>query len=186
MVEPWVLTFFPLVFLTVVFGGGALFRRRNIDQGGEPPIEHTVFALSKYSLILLWGATVLHGWGVNLAVIQGPEALRWAALGLWALGFILLFIGRFGLGSAFRIGSARENTDLRVDGLFRFSRNPMYLGVYTTILAAVLYTLNPIVLLVGTFVVAVHHRIVLAEEAHLRGALGAAYTNYCQRVRRYL
>jgi protein-S-isoprenylcysteine O-methyltransferase Ste14 len=75
---------------------------------------------------------------------------------------------------------------LPVGGLFQFSRNPMYLGVYATILAGVLYTLNPLVLLAGVFVVAVHHRIVLAEEQHLQKTFGAEYADYCRRVRRYL
>jgi protein-S-isoprenylcysteine O-methyltransferase Ste14 len=35
-------------------------------------------------------------------------------------------------------------------------------------------------------VVAVHHRIILAEEQHLQKAFGEEYANYCRRVRRYL
>ena len=56
--------------------------------------------------------------------------------------------------------------------MFGLSRNPMYLGVYTTLLASALYTFNPIVLAAGLFVVVVHHRIVLAEERYLASAFG--------------
>ena len=42
------------------------------------------------------------------------------------------------------------------------------------------------VLLVAGFIVVVHHRIVLAEEEHLRGVFGQEYTDYCCRVRRYI
>jgi protein-S-isoprenylcysteine O-methyltransferase Ste14 len=115
-----------------------------------------------------------------------PGSLKWVSLCLWVSGFLLLFIGRLGLGDSFRIGSPKESTSLKLNGLFRFSRNPMYLGVYATLLASVVYTLNPILLLVGIFIVVVHHRIVLAEEQHLRKEFGQEYTDYCSRVRRYL
>ena len=62
----------------------------------------------------------------------------------------------------------------------------MYLGVHVTLVASVLYTLNPVLLLVGVFVAGVHHKIVLAEEQHLRTVFGEAYLDYCTRVRRYL
>jgi protein-S-isoprenylcysteine O-methyltransferase Ste14 len=62
----------------------------------------------------------------------------------------------------------------------------MYVGVYLTLCAAVLRTLNPILLLVAVCVIAVHHRIVLAEEAHLRDVFGEEYRTYCGHVRRYL
>jgi protein-S-isoprenylcysteine O-methyltransferase Ste14 len=62
----------------------------------------------------------------------------------------------------------------------------MYLGVYSTLLAACLYTLNPIVLVLAIFVVAVHHKIVLAEERYLSGVFGEEYADYCRRVRRYI
>ena len=186
MIESFVVTLPPLFFLIVLFGGGEVYRRKNIDMDGESPIDRRLFYSSKYAILVLWGAMVLHSWGINLSFIGVPGILRKVSLCLWVFGFLLLFIGRFGLGESFRIGSPKESTALRINGLFRLSRNPMYLGVYATLLALVSYTLNPILLLVGIFVVAAHLRIVLAEEQHLRKVFGQEYVDYCSRVRRYL
>jgi len=186
MVQSIVVTVFPVVFLAILFGSGARLRRRNIDMDGEPPIERRIFYASKYAILGLWGAMVAQGWGIRLSLVSAPGWLRWTSLFLWVGGFLLLLIGRLGLADSFRIGSPKESTHLKVDGLFQFSRNPMYLGVYATILASVLYTLNPVVLLAGVLVVAVHHRIVLAEERHLQKAFSEEYANYCSHVRRYL
>lgn len=112
--------------------------------------------------------------------------LKWTALVFWILGFALLFLGRFGLGTSFRTGFAREQTRFEQAGIFRYSRNPMYLGIYATLLSAYLYTLNPVVLAVGVFIAAVRHKIVLYEERYLRVVFGTAYDEYCRRVRRYL
>jgi protein-S-isoprenylcysteine O-methyltransferase Ste14 len=186
MIEAFIVTIFPAIFLIVLFGGGGLFRRKKIDQDGKAPINKTLFYASKYSIIILWGAMVLQSWGINTSPIGVPTLVKWISLFLWIFGFMLLFIGRFGLGNSFRIGTPKESTNLRIEGVYRFSRNPMYLGVYATVLASVLYTLNPIVLLLAVFVIAVHHKIVLAEEEHMRKAFGQEYLDYCHRVRRYI
>jgi protein-S-isoprenylcysteine O-methyltransferase Ste14 len=186
MIESVTVTLFPTLFLIVLFGGGELFRRRNIDMDGDPPIDRRLFYISKYSIFILWGAMVLHGWNINLFPIKGSGLLKWFALCLWVSGFTLLFIGRFALGDSFRVGSPKESTRLKANGLFKFSRNPMYVGVYETLLASVLYTLNPIMLFIGIFVVVVHHRIILAEERYLRKVFDKEYMDYCSRVKRYL
>jgi hypothetical protein len=62
----------------------------------------------------------------------------------------------------------------------------MYLGVFATLIASVLYTLNPVLLLAGVFIIAVHHRIVLADEQHMQETFGQAYLAYCRQVSRYL
>jgi protein-S-isoprenylcysteine O-methyltransferase Ste14 len=186
MLEPIVVTIFPVAFLAVLFLGDQQFRRRHIDMGGDVPIGRTAFYSSKYLITLLWIAMVIDAWGVDLSFFTPPVSLKWTALFVWAAGFMLMFAGRFELGQSFRIGRPRENTRLQTGGLFCISRNPMYLGVYATLLSPILRTLNPVLLLLGAFIVAVHHRIVLAEVAHLRTAFGEEYADYCRRVRRYL
>ncbi len=123
---------------------------------------------------------------LGLSLVPVPRPARWLALALWVAGFALLLGGRLELGGSFRIGRPRERTEMQTGGLFRLSRNSMYLGVFMTLAASALYTLNPLVLVVAALIIAVHHRIVLAEEQHLQASFGEAYVAYCRRVRRYL
>jgi protein-S-isoprenylcysteine O-methyltransferase Ste14 len=186
MIESIAFTLLPMGFLLVLFGGGELFRRQHIDMDGKPPIGKALFVSSKYLILLLWATVAINSWGLHLSMVKVPGLFTWTAACFWIAGFALLFTGRFRLGKSFRIGSPKEQTRLAVGGLFRFSRNPMYLGVYATLLAAALYTLNPLVFAIGIFVITVHHKIVLAEEQYLQTAFGEEYNDYCHRVRRYL
>jgi protein-S-isoprenylcysteine O-methyltransferase Ste14 len=179
-------TLLPVLFLAGLIQKALAFRRRQVDMDGEPPISKALFASSKYAIVLVWGAMVIQSWSDKLSFIDVPSVITSASLGLWALGFALLFAGRSGLGDSFRIGSPKERTGLKQTGLYKFSRNPMYVGVYATLCAVVLRTLNPVLLLVAVYVIAVHHRIVLAEEAQLRHVFGEEYRTYCSQVRRYL
>jgi protein-S-isoprenylcysteine O-methyltransferase Ste14 len=186
MLLPLFATFLPVLFLAGLIRRAVAFRRRHIDMDGDPPISKALFLSSKYVIVILWGAMILQSWGVDLAFVDIPPSARRVSLGLWILGFALLFAGRSFLGDSFRIGSPKERTGLKQTGLYRFSRNPMYLGVYTTLGAVVVGTLNPILLAAAVYAIAVHHKIVLAEEAQLRRTLGEEYRYYCGRVRRYV
>jgi protein-S-isoprenylcysteine O-methyltransferase Ste14 len=175
----------PLGFLVVLFGGGAIFLRNNIEQDGEAPINRTLFYISKYSILALWGTMVLQIWGIGISFFEVPPLLRVIAFVLWFFGFALLYIGRFEMGSSFRLGTPRELTTLKVNGLFRISRNPMYVGMYATMVASGIYTLNPVVILLAVFVIAIHHSIVLAEENQMQKVFGQEYLEYRNQVRRY-
>jgi protein-S-isoprenylcysteine O-methyltransferase Ste14 len=186
LIEAALVTILPVGFLVVLFGGGVVFLKRSINQDGEPPINRTLFYLSKYSILVLWGAMVIRSWGITLSFVDVPRPLQLIALLFWVCGFGSLYLGRLAMRDSFRLGTPAENTRLRTDGLFRLSRNPMYAGVYLTIAASALYTTNPLVILTGLFVIAVHHRIVLAEEKHLRNVFGREYLEYSSRVRQYI
>ena len=179
-------TLLPALFLITLFTGGERFKRRHLDMDGDPPISRPLFYASKYAIVVLWGVMVARRWGAGLSFVRVPVPIEWLALSLWVAGFTVLFLGRFELGDSFRIGSPKEHTALKDGGLFRVSRNPMYLGVFATVLAPVCSTLNPAVLIAALFIIAVHHRIVLAEEEYLQRAFGTAYADYCRRVRRYV
>jgi protein-S-isoprenylcysteine O-methyltransferase Ste14 len=186
MIEAAFVTILPVGFLVVLFGSGMVFLKRKINQDGEAPINRTLFYASKYSVLVLWGAMVIQSWGIRISFVDPPRALQLLALLFWVCGFAYLYLGQFTMRDSFRLGTPKEDTSLRTDGLFRMSRNPMYVGVYLTIAASALYTINPLVILTGVFVIAVHHRIVRAEEKHLRNVFGREYSEYCSRVRQYI
>jgi protein-S-isoprenylcysteine O-methyltransferase Ste14 len=186
MIEAALVTVLPVGFLIILFGGGVLFLRKKIEQDGEAPVNRTLFYAGKYSIIVLWGAMALASRGIGFPPVQVPRLLQLIALAFWCAGFALLYLGRLKMGDSFRLGTPKEDTGLKTDGLFRVSRNPMYVGVYATIIASSLYTLNPVVILLGAFVVAVHHAIVLAEENHMQKVFNREYSEYCSRVRRYV
>ena len=108
MIEALAVTLFPVAFLAVLFTGGELFRRRQIDMDGDAPIDRTLFYGSKYLIVVLWAAMVLDSWGIKVSFFNSPAPLKQAAVCVWAIGFILLFVGRFGLGNSFRIGQPQR------------------------------------------------------------------------------
>jgi protein-S-isoprenylcysteine O-methyltransferase Ste14 len=153
MLVSLLVTLLPVLFLAGLIQKALAMRRRNVDMDGTPPIPKPLFVSSKWAIVVAWGAMVIQSWGVNLSFIDAPDLVTGMAIGLWVLAFALLFVGRAGLGDSFRIGSPRESTGLKQAGLYGFSRNPMYVGVYTTLCAAVLRTLNPVLLLVVVYVI---------------------------------
>lgn len=78
-------------------------------------------------------------------------------------------------------------TRLVVRGLYRYSRNPMYVGVLTTILAwATLYR-APVLVAYAACIGAVFHAFVmLYEEPHLLRTFGGSYDRYRAQVGRWL
>jgi protein-S-isoprenylcysteine O-methyltransferase Ste14 len=81
----------------------------------------------------------------------------------------------------------RGATRLVTAGPFRFTRNPIYLGLASLYVgvAALANAAWPLVLLplvLGALTVLVIHH----EEQHLRAAFGPDYDEYCRRVRRWL
>jgi len=90
----------------------------------------------------------------------------------------------FGRGTPAPIDAPKR---LIVRGLYRYSRNPMYVGVLTVILGwEVLFQSG--VLAVYALIVALCFRlfIVLYEEPHLRRQFGKEYDDYCARAGRWL
>ncbi len=78
-------------------------------------------------------------------------------------------------------------TALVTGGLFRVTRNPMYLGMFLLLLgtAVILGTLTPLVVPFA-FAYVITSRFIRAEEAFLREQFGEPYVGYCRTVRRWL
>ncbi|MGA2328215.1 MAG: isoprenylcysteine carboxylmethyltransferase family protein [Bryobacteraceae bacterium] len=135
-------------------------------------------------LALRSGASARAGfWQAGWIAIAGG-----AALYLWSL---LRFLASGGTPAIFftrhlRFLIGEEPDSLVHGGPYRFSRNPMYLGVLLVVFgqAAVLASLR--VALYGACLwLAFHVVVVCFEEPHLGARQGTAYKDYCRRVPRW-
>jgi len=72
-------------------------------------------------------------------------------------------------------------------GLYRFTRNPMYLGMVLVQLGVACFAQSIGGLLSVPLAILLIDRFVIArEERHLRATFGEQYSQYCQRVRRWI
>ena len=76
---------------------------------------------------------------------------------------------------------------LVVDGIFKFTRNPMYLGLCAVIFAFGIYVGTWFVfILLPLFVVSINYLQIVPEEIALQKLFGDEYVSYCNSVRRWI
>lgn len=89
----------------------------------------------------------------------------------------------FGRGTPAPIDAPKR---LVVRGLYRYTRNPMYVGILTVLLGWGVRSPTWGLLLYGFCVGSAFHLfVVLYEEPHLRKVFGTDYEHYCSRVKRW-
>ena len=115
---------------------------------------------------------------------------RWRWLGLIPLviGFGIVATGRRALvRQGTNVNPTQPTTAIVETGPFRFTRNPLYLGLTLLYigLSLLLNTWWSVFLLVPIWLV-MHFAVVRREEAYLERKFGQTYLVYRQRVRRYL
>lgn len=78
-------------------------------------------------------------------------------------------------------------TALVASGVYRVSRNPMYLGFLLILLAEIVWLANPLALLIGpAFVLYLNRFQITPEENALQARFGAEFNSYAARVRRWI
>lgn len=137
-------------------------------------------------------AFILLGWGLSYAAalpVPGPRYVSLAAgLAILLAGF---WLGADAIKLFRRTGQEpapwKPSPELVLRGSYRFTRNPMYLGM-TCIQAGLGLAVNNlwITLLAPFSLLTVHFLAVVPEEKYLTEKFGESYRSYLTKVRRYL
>lgn len=125
------------------------------------------------------------------AVVPVPTIVRVvAALAIASVGVII------GMAGAIRFRHAKTTVNpmkpqmtssLVTGGIYRYTRNPMYLGLLFVVVAWAVFLSSPWSLSGAVaFVLYIGRFQIIPEERVLSGLFGAAYTAYQLRVRRWL
>lgn len=148
----------------------------------------------KLTFVVLALVVIVHTWWPGWLAYAGPISwvsrvayLPEAGAALLVLSLVWVAVAQANMGTSWRVGIDEEHkTELAQNGLFRVSRNPIFLGMRATLLGFFLLLPNAVtlaVLLAGEALIQVQVRL---EEAHLLGLHGEAYEAYKTKVRRWL
>ena len=139
------------------------------------------FSVSLYVFGGKWYQYLMPIWYLETPIFQ---SIGWV---LMHLSLIWIFMAQLQMKNSWRIGIDEKNkTELITNGLFRYSRNPIFLGVILSNLGLFLVIPNLGTLLVfalSYFSIQIQIRL---EEEFLQRQFGSDYLDYCKSVRRWL
>jgi protein-S-isoprenylcysteine O-methyltransferase Ste14 len=145
---------------------------------------------------LAWALAVLAGlvldWLVPLPFLPADLPESWHAGWLGALVFVLaLALAVWALDTITRAGSNvptnRPTTAIVESGPYRFTRNPIYLGMFGGLVGlAIAFDNLWLLLMLVPFALVIRYGVVAREEAYLERKFGDVYRRYRRRVRRWL
>ena len=167
----------------------AQMRRQGIAAVQFGKLDPTDFLIPPFALFYFY-MVFANAFGLPSPARQvffHSEAIAWVGVILCAAGLGLLLWSLVSFRQSFRIGIDVEHPDrLITNGVFAFSRNPIYTAFAAILLGQFLIFPNWIILLYTLGAIWLFHRQVLREEAFLKEHYGREYLEYSRHVRRYL
>jgi protein-S-isoprenylcysteine O-methyltransferase Ste14 len=168
--------------------------RRTTGSWGVPivadrnPGERAIGLALALLLAALAVGTARFAWsgaaGVGASV--PPPGVAGAGLALLVAGIAVVAVAQRQMGASLRVGLPPEPTALVRRGLYRWTRNPIYLGMLLSLAGVVLVAPGPwsiCVWLAAAVLIGVQIRL---EERHLTARHGEAYLAYAARVGRFV
>ena len=145
-------------------------------------------------LVLLIGKSAFLGCSVFFIVkVMNIDAMLYDSvltqvLGavLYAGGLMMVIVSTVQLGRSVAVGIPERDTELKTHGLYRLTRNPIYVGGFIMCVGSCLFSIHFVNFLLLGITVVVHLRIVKREEEFLEKRFGQRWLDYKHRVPRFI
>ncbi len=116
-----------------------------------------------------------------------PAGARFTGFCIGILGDVIFLLSVICMRNSWRAGIPDEDkTELVTAGIYKYSRNPAFLGFDFMYTGVLLLYFNPLTLVFSAFAMVMLHLQILQEEKYLAGVFGEEYIEYKKRVFRYL
>ena len=125
--------------------------------------------------------SILFGWN------HMPANARFTGFCIGMLGDIIFLVSVLCMKDSWRAGIPdKDRTKLVTTGIYRYSRNPAFLGFDFMYVGLLLMYFNLSMLVVSAFAIIMLHLQILQEERYLTENYGDSYREYRKHVFRYL
>ena len=175
-----------IFFLVFVVIGRSIISKQSIF--GHPPVPVFYFILAKMLVIVNLVFLLLKGLKINVYRVFEPVwYMDWIALILLIIGTVILVLSTVQLNYDLIFGlSSSDKHKLHTKGIYSISRHPFYLGFILILFSSCLFTPHyiNIAAFLGTWFI--HHIIMIKEEQFLISQYGQEYSQYAEKVKRYI
>lgn len=175
--------FYGIYFTKVLLQKRRGIQTRQIGRQKEKTI-HTVelwMSAATLGVVIAQLLSVAFGWSML------PAGARFTGFCTGLLGDLIFLLSVVCMKDSWRAGIPdADKTELVTTGVYRFSRNPAFLGFDFMYIGVLLLYFNPLTAAFTLFSVIMLHLQILQEERYLTAAFGEPYTEYKKHVFRYL
>ena len=148
--------------------------------------------LLPFALVISCVLVIITALHINVPAIIGMYVInipwiQYIGLSFCYLGLIIFLLALISFGKAWRIGIDESNSnELVTSGIFKYSRNPIFLFMDLYFIGILLIYPNIIFMALALcMIIGIHFQIV-REEAFLAGKFGEKYIAYKNKTRRYI
>lgn len=155
-----------------------------ISKGGKPKgvlrIERWM-KIATFSIVPVEAVSIL--WNLRM---WEQTVLSWTGIGMGFAGILVFIAAMSTMRDNWRAGiPAQDKTELVTTGIYRFSRNPAFLGFDLVYLGLLLAFFHPVHLIFALFAIVMLHLQILQEENFLAKSFGKEYLEYKEKTGRY-
>lgn len=150
--------------------------------------RNLVFTILQPGIVAVLIPFWLSGKTVKTVFVQPFVWYHFLGLSIFAVGLVLMLIciSSFAIRGQGTLSPADPTKKLVISGLYRFSRNPMYIGVIMMLIGDSIFFRSYILVGYALLIfIAFNIFIIFFEEPRLQDDFGSEYNEYVKKVRRW-
>ena len=184
----WLALLVLLIFYGIYFAKMLVQKRqgvqtRQIGRVKEKSVHRVevLMSIATFAAPVIQILSILFGWN------HMPANARFTGFCIGMLGDMIFLVSVLCMKDSWRAGIPdKDRTKLVTTGIYRYSRNPAFLGFDFMYVGLLLMHFNLSMLVVSAFAIIMLHLQILQEERYLTENYGDSYREYRKHVFRYL
>ena len=146
------------------------------------------FTILQPGIVAILIPFLLSGQNIKMVFAQPFDWYHLLGLSILAIGTVLMIIcvASFAIRGQGTLSPADPTKKLVISGLYKFSRNPMYIGVMMMLIGESIFFQSYIIGVYALIIfIAFNTFIIFFEEPRLQDDFGSEYNEYTKKVRRW-
>ena len=174
--------FYSFYFAKLIIQKQQEIKTNQMGTGNKPK---KVLLIERVMSVATIMATIVGLVSILFGEVNSFAGFRIASIVIGVLAVVIFAMATITMKSSWRVGIPEEKTTLIKDGIYRFSRNPAFVGFNLLYLSICLMFFNIPLAIISLWAGVMLHLQILQEEEHMQKMFGEEYTEYRKYTYRY-